>query len=120
MRGFDLDLLAMIALLEEEIGARAERPRDWGLSYRQGLRDAGQRIHERAEREYGPRISALYDNGYDDATRKRVSRALARMEAAGLVWRSALGYQATNATHVRTTQEGRRLLEAPPGEARPG
>jgi hypothetical protein len=113
MTPFSLDLLKRVLSLERGFRTLGEpawvRPRG-----RAGLREAGQRIAWEAGRDHGPRIAALHGDGYDDAARKRVSRALARLEAAGLVRRwKAWGekWERSNYTHVKTTEAGRRVAE---------
>src|SRR5262245_44162340 len=77
-----------------------------GGYYTERLRWAHAFHRHQDEREHGPQVAALYGDGYDDAARKRVRRALDRLQAAGLV---ELWGPGRNVTHVRLTAEGGRV-----------
>jgi hypothetical protein len=109
MTQFELGLLARILSLEGEFRVRGE-PQWARPGGRAGLREAGERINWEWRRDHGPRIAELHGNGYpeNDAFRKRVSRALERLELAGLVerWRAWEGKGGLYFTHVKVTAKG--------------
>src|SRR5262245_54918061 len=96
----DITLLSAILLLRQSIAADAGPGPNAGGYVHERARwaDAANRYDD--EREHGPRIAALYGDGYNDAARKRVSRALDRLADAGLV---ELWGAWQNVTHVKLT-----------------
>jgi hypothetical protein len=108
-------------LLTEMLGLQSDgaaeesgkHPPLWAQTFKERYRLAGQGIQRRRRREHGPRIAELYlglgADGYDEAARKRVSRALTRLEAEGLV---ELWGDGPNRTHVKLTEAGRAAVGA--------
>ena len=105
MTEYDQELLLALWQLQEAHAASAppDQPHAVGKArYRAGA----QRWEWRVQAEHGPRIAALYSNGYNDAARKRATRALARLEGQGLV---VLWGEQSNLTHCRLTPDGEKL-----------
>jgi hypothetical protein len=75
---------------------------------------------ELMEWEHGPRIARLYGNrSDDDALRKRTNRALARLEAAGLVERCAWDRNITHAKLTPAATGGGGRSRRPPNDPGP-
>jgi hypothetical protein len=110
MRDYDLRLLSQIWELQRQQASETAPAVDSKLVGDERTQ-AGAAVHAwHVERAHGPRVARLHRDGYNDTARKRVSRALARLEAAGLVRRWG---EWANITHVRLTAEGERLAGAP-------
>ena len=103
---YDTALLIEIRRQRAAIAADPGPGGNPGGYHRERLRWVNAFYRDRDEREHGPRIASLYGDGYDDAARKRVRRALDRLEAAGLVELWGAG---RNVTHVKLTAEGERF-----------
>lgn len=116
MTGYDQELLLALRRLQEAHAASAppDQPHAVGKArYRVGA----QRWEWRVQAEHGPRVAQLHGNGYHDAARKRATRALARLEAQGLV---VLWGEYRNVTHCRLTPAGEEVARGSAGGAAPG
>src|SRR5262245_11381614 len=103
---YDTALLTEIHRLQAAIAAGSGPGPNPGGYYTERASWAHAFHRDRDEREHGPRIASLHGDGYNDAARKRVSRALARLETEGLVELWGWG---RNTTHAKLTPEGERF-----------
>ena len=104
----DRALLAALAKLQRELAVIPRTVIRSAGRYAARLSQAADAHRRDGERAHGPRVVRLYGCGYDDAARKRVSRALDRLAAAGLVtlWRA----WGKNVTHAKLTAAGEALV----------
>jgi hypothetical protein len=108
MKDRERDLLQAIFELETAIRRRGEPFMDHGPTGEARTRAGREFLRERDCWQHGPRISELHGDGYDSTGRRRVARALLRLEAEGLV--KLAGWP--NITHVKLTRKGREAIRS--------
>jgi hypothetical protein len=105
MTPFERSLLQKIMAHERERAERDPKPYEWGsggIGYAR-IREGNRRIMAVQVAQHGPRICTLYPPGAGNTERRRVSRALAKLEDAGLV---ELWGDGVNKTHCKLTPAG--------------
>ena len=111
----DLDrrLLVGIARDTQRLRAAPPGPGDGFGSWHQRLAAARRRTASREAADVGVRVDLLgWAGRNDDAGRQAVRRALAKLEAAGLLTRH--GYDSGPLTHAKLTPLGEALVQPPP------